>query len=160
MAEVAELAAKLKSEGDRLLSFYEGLGEGAWDREVYTEDAVWTVRNTLSHLMTSERAFRALFEQIRRGGSGVSEDFVIDRYNASQQRKTIGLSAADLLQSFREARADMVAWISGLAEADLAKRGRHPFLGMTSLREMIKMLYLHGQIHARDVRRALGGPRA
>ncbi len=155
MAETAKLAAKLRSEGERLLSFFGGIDEKAWAIEVYTENEVWTVRNTMSHLMTTERALRKLFEQVRLGGGGVSEDFVIDRYNASQQRRTAGLSSAELMQSFGEARAETVAWVSGLAEADLDRRGRHPFLGQTSLREMIKMLYLHGQIHYRDVRRAL-----
>ncbi len=154
MAETAELAAKLRSEGERLLSFFAGLDEKAWAIEVYTEDEVWTVRSMMSHLMTTEQALRRLFEQVRLGGGGVSEDFAIDRYNASEQRRTAGLSSAELMQSFGEARAEMVAWVSGLAETDLERRGRHPFLGQTSLREMIKLLYVHGQIHYRDVRRA------
>jgi uncharacterized damage-inducible protein DinB len=155
MSEGADLAAKLQSEGERLLAFFGALGQGQWEAEVYTDGAVWTVRNTLAHLMTSERAFTILFEQIRQGGSGVTEDFAIDRYNASQQRKTMDLRASDLLQSFRQARAAMVTWVSGLAEEDLEKRGRHPFLGVTSLREMLKMVYIHNQVHYRDVRRAL-----
>jgi hypothetical protein len=65
------------------------------------------------------------------------------------------LRASDLLQSFRQTRAAMVTWVSGLAEQDLEKRGRHPFLGVTSLREMLKMVYIHNQVHYRDVRRAL-----
>ncbi len=135
--------------------FFQGLEPAQWERPVYTEDATWTIRDTLAHLMTAERAFIRVFEQIRLGGQGVTEDFVIDRYNASQQRKTAALQPAELLDSFRQARADMISWISRLDDADLDKRGRHPYLGSTTLREMIKMIYIHNQLHHRDVRRAL-----
>ncbi len=155
MSEAADLAAKLHVEGERLTAFFAGLDDDEWERIVYTEGTVWSVRSILAHLMTAEQAFVRLFEQIRQGGGGVSEDFVIDRYNASQQRKTANLSTGDLRHSYQEARAEMVAWVSGLSDGDLEKRGRHPFLGSTSLRDMIKMVYLHNHMHYRDVRRVL-----
>ncbi len=150
-----DLALKLGSEGERLLSFFESLGQAEWDLPVYMEGAVWTVRSIVAHLMTSERAFLTLFEQIRQGGQGVGEDFDIDRYNASQQRKVADASGAELMRSFKQARSEMITWVSALAESDLEKRGQHPFLGPTSLRDMIKMLYVHNHMHYRDVRRAL-----
>ncbi len=146
---------RLKSEGERLTAFFETIQGAQWEQPVYTEGTIWTIRNTLAHLMTAERAFRLLFERIRLGGPGVGEDFVIDRYNASQQRKTADLTATDLLRAFRDARSDMVAWVSSLTDADLEKQGRHPFLGVTNLRQMIKMIYIHNQLHYRDIRVAL-----
>lgn len=155
MSEVDELAGKLRSEGDRLAAFFASLSGPQWDQPVYAEGTVWTIRDTLSHLMTAERAFIKLFEQIRSGGPGVGEDFVIDRYNASQQQKTQDLTPGEILNSYRQARADMIAWLSGIVEPDLETTGRHPYLGPTTLREMIKMVYIHNQLHFRDVRRAL-----
>jgi hypothetical protein len=52
----------------------------------------------------------------------------------------------------------MSAFVAGLSEADLQKTGRHPFLGETSLAEMIKMVYRHNQIHYRDLRKLPGIP--
>jgi hypothetical protein len=49
----------------------------------------------------------------------------------------------------------MIKWVSGIDENDLEKIGRHPYLGRTTLREMIKMVYLHNQIHYRDVKKVL-----
>ena len=155
MSEAAELAEKLKTEGERFLDFFSGLGDGQWNIEVYTEGAVWSIRNVLSHFVTSERGLLKLFEQIRQGGPGSSEDFSIDRYNASQQEKTKDLSPAELLEQYRQARADSAAWVSGLKDEELEIRGRHPFLGETVIREMVKMLYLHNQIHYRDIRKVL-----
>ena len=155
MGEVAELAAKLESEGERLRAFFAGLDGDQWQIEVYTEGTVWTIRDIVAHLMTAERAFAILFERIRRGGSGVTEDFAVDRYNASQQHSTKDSSPSDLLQSFGLARVALVKWLSGLAEEELDRKGRHPHLGVTGLREMIKMVYIHSQLHYRDVRRVL-----
>jgi hypothetical protein len=109
----------------------------------------------LSHFVTSERGLVKLFEQIRQGGSGAANDFSIDRYNASQQEKTKDLPVAELLEKYKSTRAETIIWVSGLKETDLEIIGRHPFLEMTTLREMIKMLYLHNQIHYRDLKKVL-----
>jgi uncharacterized damage-inducible protein DinB len=155
MTEASQLAAKLKSEGEKFADFFANLADQEWNTTVYAEGTTWTVRSILAHLMTAERAFVKLFEQIRRGGPGVSEDFVIDRYNASQQEKTRELNPEELLRRYRDVRGEMVAWVSTLSDTDLELRGRHPFLGVTSLREMIKLIYIHNQTHYRDLRRAL-----
>ena len=85
MSEASLLADKLKHEGEKIVEYFEGLSDEQWLLEIYTEDTVWTIRNILAHLMTSERAFVKLFESIRQGGIGVTDEFVIDRYNARQQ---------------------------------------------------------------------------
>jgi len=105
--------------------------------------------------LTSERGLVRLFERIRLTGEGAADDFSIDRYNASQQAKTKDLSSQELLEQYKAIRADSIAWTLSLEESDLEKKGRHPFLGMTTLREMIKMLYLHNQIHYRDMKKVL-----
>ena len=155
MSELADLADKLTSEGERFVTFFSGLTDAQWQAEVYTEGETWSVRNVLSHFVTSERGLVKLFEQIRQGGAGAADDFSIDRYNASQQEKTKALTPQELLEQYKSVRAASVAWVRGLQESDLEMTGRHPFLGKTTLREMVKMLYLHNQIHYRDLKKAL-----
>jgi uncharacterized damage-inducible protein DinB len=155
MSELNELADKLQSEGEKFYSLFAGLSDAQWQAEVYTEGETWTIRNVLSHFVTSERGLVKLFERIRNGGEGISDDFSIDRYNTAQQEKTKDLSPQDLLEEYKAIRADTVAWTLSLDESDLDKQGRHPFLGMTSLREMIKMLYIHNQVHYRDMKKML-----
>src|SRR5258706_15933485 len=106
MSEVNELAEKLKTEGERIVEYFSKLTEEQWQSEVYTEGTTWSVRNVLSHFVTSERGLLKLFEQIRQGGAGSSDDFSIDRYNAAQQRKTQELNTAELLQQYKSVRAD------------------------------------------------------
>jgi len=155
MSEITELAEKLKSEGERMAQFFSELTEDKWTSEVYTEDATWSIRNVLAHFVTSERGLIKLFERIRTSGEGSADDFSIDRYNAAQQEKTKELQPAELLEQYKQVRANAVTWVSGLKDEELEIQGRHPFLEETTLREMIKMLYVHNQMHYRDVKRAL-----
>lgn len=155
MPETTELAEKLKTEGEKIVTIFSNLADEQWQTEVYAEGATWTIRNILSHLVTSERGLLKLFEQIRQGGAGAADDFSIDRYNAAMQTRTRELAPQELLEQFKSIRADAVAWTSGLNDADLEIRGRHPFLGMTTIREMIKMLYIHNLTHSRDMKKAL-----
>ena len=155
MSEIAELAEKLKVEGEKIITIFSEFGEGEWDREVYTEGTTWTVRNILSHLVTSERGLIKLFERIRHGGEGASLDFSIDRYNASMQARNQDLTEVELLNQYQDVRANSIVWVSNLKDEELEIKGRHPFLGVTTIREMIKMLYIHNQTHYRDVKKIL-----
>jgi len=155
MSETTELAEKLKNEGERMFQFFSDLSEDKWMNEVYTEGATWSVRNVLAHFVTSERGLIKLFERIRTSGEGSADDFSIDQYNAAQQEKTKELQPAELLEQYKQVRAAAVTWVSGLKDEELEIQGRHPFLEETTLREMVKMLYVHNQMHYRDVKRAL-----
>ena len=155
MSELDELAGKLRTEGEKFDSLFAGLTDAQWQAEVYTEGETWTLRNVLSHFVTSERGLVKLFEQIRLGGAGSPDDFSIDRYNARQQEKTRNLSPQELLEQYKAVRADSIAWTLSLSELDLEKQGRHPLLGVTSLREMIKMLYIHNQLHYSVMKKVL-----
>src|SRR5512144_135144 len=98
MSEITELAAKLRSEGERFVSIFSGLADDQWNQEVYTEGTTWTIRNVLAHFVTSERGLIKLFEQIRQGGTGAADDFSIDRYNAAMQERTKEATPQELLE--------------------------------------------------------------
>ena len=155
MSEITELAEKLKSEGEKIYTAFSEFTDSQWNAEVYTEGATWTIRNTLSHLVTSERGLLKLFEQIRLGGEGASTDFSIDRYNAAQQARSKDLTPSEILDQYKEVRANSIAWVSSLKDEELEIKGRHPFLNVTTIREMIKMLYIHNQTHYRDMKKVL-----
>lgn len=150
-----KLAKRLEKEGAKVIEYFNTLTDEQWEVEVYTEGQVWTIRHVLAHFVTSERGLLKLFKSIREGGLGVSEDFSIDYYNARQQEKTRDSSANGLLEQYANVRAETVKWVSHLSGEDLEIEGRHPFLGQVPLVEMLKMLYLHNQIHFRDFRKLL-----
>ncbi len=149
------LSEKLLSEGERALTFFAALKPEQWDALVYTEGSQWTVRSVLAHFVTAERGFLKIFADVLAGGPGASDDFDINRYNASQQAKTATLTPAELMEGFRLTRAEMAAFAAGLSETDLQKQGRHPALGISTLGEMLKLVYLHNSMHFRDLKKAL-----
>jgi hypothetical protein len=151
----AFLSERLKTEGEKTTAFFAALTADQWNSLVYTEGAEWTVRNVLAHYVTAEKGFVKLFTDVRDGGTGARADFDIDRYNASQQAKTKELTPVELLEQFKTIRAEMAAWVAALTDGDLQKQGRHPFLGVATLAEMVKMVYRHNQIHYRDLRKSL-----
>jgi len=155
MSEITELAEKLRSEGEKFVSIFSELTDVQWQQEVYTEGSTWTIRNVLSHFVTSERGLLKLFERIRQGGEGAADDFSIDRYNAAMQARMKEAPPQELLEQYKEVRAHAIAWVLGLNEKELEITGRHPFLGHTAIRDMIKMLYIHNLDHYRDVRKVL-----
>ena len=155
MSEITDLAEKLKLEGEKIYAIFSVFTDDQWNTEVYTEGTTWTIRNLLSHLVTSERGLIKLFEQIRLGGEGASTDFSIDRYNAAQQARSKDLAPSEILEQYREARANSITWVSALKDEELEIKGRHPFLNVTTIREMIKMLYIHNQTHYRDMKKVL-----
>ena len=149
----AFLADRLEVEGGKVIEFFSTLPQSTWDLVVYTENATWTVRSVLAHFVTAERGFLKLFISILEGGAGVGEDFEIDRYNASQQEKMADVTGEDLLALFKITRNEMVSFVGKLNDDELKLTGRHPFLGPTSLADMIKMVYRHNQIHYRELRK-------
>ncbi len=155
MSEVNELAEKLKTEGAKMVTIFSGIRDDQWNQEVYTEGTTWTIRNILAHFVTAERGLVKLFEQIRQGGAGTSDDFSIDRYNAAMQERTKDLTPQELLEQYKQVRANSVTWVSGLKDNELEIVGRHPFLDVTTIREMIKLLYIHNQTHYRDMKKAM-----
>ena len=49
----------------------------------------------------------------------------------------VAYAPAELLAQYEEVRANSIVWVNGLKENELELKGRHPFLGETSIREVI-----------------------
>ena len=156
MDDAATLITKLRQDAERFVAYMQSINEDTRTKVVYTEGGPWTVRSVLIHLRSAEREFLRLFRDIQHGGSGVDETFNIDDFNADEQAREAQLSWEEALSSFLETRRSMLDLIGTFTSDDLEKTGRHPYLGATSLREMIKMIYIHDQTHLRDIRRAVG----
>jgi uncharacterized damage-inducible protein DinB len=153
----AFLADRLKSEGDKTFEFFSSLKSEDWEIMVYSEGSEWTVQNVLAHFVSAEQGFIRLFKDILAGGKGAAEDFDLDRYNAKQQESLKDASRQELMHIFKNGRSEMISFVGSLSIEDLQREGRHPFLGLTSLAEMIKMVYRHNQIHHRDLRKLING---
>lgn len=150
------LADRLLEDGQKTSLFFENLSPEQWQTVVYMEGSHWTIRQVLAHFVSSEVSFNRLLENILAGGAGTPEDFDIDVYNERKVAQLHNSTVDELLRQYRQARQSNVTLVSGLSPQDLTRQGRHPFLGVAPLTDMIKLIYRHNQIHLRDVRRLLG----
>lgn len=152
----AELAEALEGEGAKTVEFFRGLTSVQMQTQVYADGLAWKTHDLLAHFVEVEGSILKIISRIAEGGEGVAADFDIDRWNAhhttemSQQNED-----AALIEEFTRRRAATIAFVRGLTPAQLEIRGRHPALGETEVKHMIKLMYIHLQGHQRDIKRAL-----
>ncbi|MDW8325754.1 MAG: DinB family protein [Anaerolineales bacterium] len=149
------LLKRLGEEGEKTIAFFSALSEAQLQQPVYADGPQWRVRDLLAHLALVERTFHHFNEDVLNGGPGVPTDFDIDGFNAAHTEEGRRTPVAVLLEQFKSARAQTVALVASMTDADLNRRAYHPFLGQTTLEQILKLLYRHAMLHERDARRAL-----
>lgn len=153
---IEAIIVELEAGGRQTAAFFGSLTAEQLAMPVYADGAEWTVRQVLAHLATIERTMPVLFSDILAGGPGDKGEFDIERYNRSQPRKLDDLPFEEVIARFEAVRAATVEAVRGMAEADLDRPGRHPFLGEGTLERFVRWAGEHAAIHEADVRRALG----
>ncbi len=126
-----------------------------WQQTIYAEGALWSVKDLLAHFVATESGMRRLLEDVLSGGAGSPDDFDLNAYNARKVASLKDATPDELLTQFSRLRAASVSLVAGMSADDLNRQGRHPWLGMAPLEDIIKLMYRHNQIHQRDIRRAL-----
>lgn len=150
------LAGRLAEEGLKTQEFFNGISADQWDIQVYSDGTQWTLRQILTHFVSSEESFTRLFENILMGGEGAPEGFDIDVYNERKVLQLQEMTVVEKMKRFKGARQRNIELVNSMTADDLLREGRHPFLGVAPLADMIKLIYRHNQIHQRDMRRKLG----
>jgi len=153
--ENQKIAEKLYREGIKVEQYFAGLSGPRIRIDVYQEGQSWQIRDVLAHFISAESSFLKLFENIRNGGGGSPEDFSINEYNDSNVLKMRQIAFEKLITLFHETRSQTVEWLKSISEDDFEIIGRHPAMGVVSLGEMVKMIYIHNQMHLRDIRIAI-----
>ena len=145
----------LKKDQEKMMVFMREMPEYWWDRQVYSEGAAWSVRDIMTHINEAERSIPYLIRQVLEGGEGVPEDFDLNRYNESKVKKMAGLKNQELMEMFDKQRGETILMVEGMSEAELDHEGRHPFLGKTQARAMIRMMVIHTHRHRQEIKREL-----
>lgn len=154
MHDPQKLTQQLLKNGKRTVSFFSGLDESTWQKQVYADGQAWTVKQLFTHIVETEYEIPLLVKQILNGQQGVPQGFDIDRHNLHQVKKAGDLAVGELLDKFQTRREATIKLVAGMRSGELSQRGRHPFLGETEIFEMLRLMALHIQIHIRDVRKA------
>jgi hypothetical protein len=156
MADTSEfLADRLRTEGARVIDFFNRLTLEQWAVIIYQEDNKWTLHDLLAHFVSSEIGHLKLIIDIAGGGSGAPPGFDINRFNQGQVDRLALESNSNLLIIFSQERTKLIEFVRELSQVELDRIGNDPFLGEVPLSEIIKLNYRHLQIHLRDARRCL-----
>jgi hypothetical protein len=150
------LVRRLAEECDRTVAFFQGLTPEQWRQTVYTDGGAWTVREVLAHFVAAEYSMTRLLENVLAGGQGAPEDFDLDAYNEKRVSKLQERTAEELLAQFVELRQATIDLVRPLDAVDLGRTGRHPYLGIAALEDIIQLMYRHNGIHQREIRKVLG----
>jgi hypothetical protein len=151
------LVEKLDVECERSVAFFRELTQEQLNRVVYTDGAHWTPRQVLAHFSASETSMGKLIDNILGGGAGTPEDFDLNRYNERKASELEAESLEGLIERFMAARQATIEKVNRLNDDDLQKKGRHPFLGVAPVEDIVQLMYRHNQIHQREIRKALAG---
>jgi hypothetical protein len=149
------LANRLREEGDRVIEFFNHLMRDQWGVLVYRQKSDWSMHHLLAHFLSSEIGRKELIFNVYNDGKGAPIDFEIDHFNQQEIEKFSAQSNDDLLNRFRQVRAQLIEHVSIMSAQDLERIGNDPYLGVVALSEMIKLTYRHLQIHLRDARQFL-----
>lgn len=149
------LTNRLLIDRQKSIDYFNNLSPVDWECTIYTEGSCWTVHQVLAHFVAAEKGFHRLIADILNGGSGSTEDFDLDRYNERKVNDLTGIPISNLIQRFSDLRQDTVKMVAEMDNNDLEIQGRHPFLGVAPLSDIIKLIYRHNQIHIREIRKTL-----
>jgi len=149
------LAERLDREGKKNFLFFEKLSPDDWQKQVYSDGAACKEQDMFTHVVGTEQTLPRLFQEIISGDGGVGDEFDLDYYNESKVVNAGEISPQVLLNTFAERRKETVKFVTDLSEEDLLMIGSHPFLGNAEISEMVKLMYIHVQLHIRDVRNVI-----
>lgn len=118
-------------------------------------DQTWSPFDVLGHLIHGERTDWIPRAKVilQSGESMAFEPF--DRFAQFEEGK--GKSLGELLSTFAELRADNIRALNELniMAEDLAKRGRHPELGVVTLEELLATWVVHDLDHIVQITRTM-----
>jgi uncharacterized damage-inducible protein DinB len=149
------LADRLHSEGGRVMDFFNQLSAEQWKAPIYPQAGDWRMHELLAHIVSAEIGRKELIMSIARGGEGAPPGFDIDQFNQEEVEKLSRETDSYLLELFSRQRDELCRFVAKLEPAALERTGNDPFLGKAPLVEIIRLTYLHLQIHLRDARRCL-----
>lgn len=153
--------AALEEAQQTVHAVFDTLGAADWQATVFSEGETWTVRDVLYHLLDAERGMGWQVTRIRDGsGSGVPDDFDIDRWNRRVRRQSRD-SQADgpaLLAELDAAHAATLALVDSLQADDWRKVGRQAVAGEITVEQWFRVIAGHKMQHAAEVRAALAAP--
>jgi hypothetical protein len=152
-----KISERIKSFSDNVMAFVESLSEDDWRKVCESEE--WPVGATAYHLGAGHFAIFDMAGMIVRG-----EDLpplTMDQINAmsdKQAREHAECTKADAKESLRKNSAEMVAFVAGLTDEELDRKGSMPaFGGEATTEQLIQFVIFESAMRHFDSMRAAVG---
>jgi hypothetical protein len=159
--KVAEIRAEKAASYQGLRELFESLAEADWSVPAQGHAGGWTVRDTLTHLVTAGPGLLRAAQLLAEGRLQMRPDFDLDLWNQRQVDKQSGRTTAELLADLAALHRDTLAYLDTLVGADakavLSRRGQHAVFGETTVEHVLRRIYQHEREHAAELRQALAG---
>ncbi|MFQ6058123.1 MAG: DinB family protein [Anaerolineae bacterium] len=150
------LRQKLTAEREALLASLAGLSEAKLDQRFEDVEGWTSVGDILRHLAGAERGMLTVAQRCARGKPPPDyTGFDLDRYNARQVEKRAAQSVAQTLDEMAASRAELLNFLDGLTEAQLAMPARHPIFGDVTVGQLLRIIASHEGMHRKDIRKLL-----
>ena len=133
-----------------------GLGSDDWQKPVASSEGAWSVKQALAHVASAEGGQLATCQRILAGEIKLPAGFSRDYWNQRQVEKRKERAPAELFDELAASRQKLLAWIEGLAEADLDKSGEHASGDTLTVEQVCFRIGEHEVGHAAEIRQALG----
>ena len=152
-----EISERIKSFSDNVMAFVESLSEDDWRKVCESEE--WPVGATAYHLGAGHFAIFDMAGMIVRG-----EDLpplTMDQINAmsdKQAREHANCTKGDAIEALRKNSAEMVAFVAGLTDEELDRKGSMPaFGGETTTEQLIQFVIFESAMrHFDSMKTAVG----
>jgi uncharacterized protein (TIGR03083 family) len=155
MTTKEDLRAMLEASLRELETLLDRLTPDEWATATATADR-WTVRDTVSHLVTGEAGNLAIARGLAAGLEMYRPDFDLARYNRRNIEKNAERTPEQLRDDLRAVRRQTLEFLDGLREADLQRAGRRTTGEETTVAEVFQRIADHQREHAAEIRAAIG----
>ena len=145
---------EMESFPDRLARLLERLDDVRAAQRPSEEE--WSAAEVVAHLRDVDEIYGHRIARSLAEDDPLFEDF--DQEAAVEARRGQTLPLAETFEAFARGRADLVARLRGLNDAQWARTGRHPVRGTETVLDNLRTLYRHDQAHAEQIREAGGLP--
>jgi hypothetical protein len=135
-----------------LLSVVEGTRDEDWQRVAHDDQARWTARDVLAHVVGAEPSLLGIITRAQADGHYVPRpDFDLDFWNRRQVEKRAEKSPADLVAELGRNRVATLKLLADLPESALDFPVRHPSYGDMTVEDVFRLIGFHERLHAGEI---------
>jgi hypothetical protein len=147
--EIKKIEGKVRTARNRLLATAQGLDKEGWEWQ--PDDKTWSARLTLAHVGSAQWDHLQVVRRLIAGEPTALPDFDLDTWNAAAVEQRATWPVALVLADLEAAQEATVALLRSLDDEALTVTGAHPALGEVSVRQVLRIIPLHDNMHRRDI---------